>query len=175
MTLVTWAIVLISSVGFIVLLYVAYNLFKVWAHSTYKYIKNHPKTCCDIDAFVGPENPVNAVKVVLAYQIQIGMKRVASVEPIHLECYESPHVPKLYVSRKLGTNTDVAISNVTNLQSFEQLLASSNNKKTPIIIATIRMGFGHHRLAYSAASWAIETGHPTIFHDLLNVKSRKLI
>jgi len=33
------------------------------------------------------------------------------------------------------------------------------------------MGFGHHRIAYSAASWAISAGHPTIFHDLLNIES----
>jgi hypothetical protein len=53
----------------------------------------------------------------------------------------------------------------------EFLAEHSNSDKKPIVIATIRMGFGHHRIAYSAASWAIKNGHPTIFHDLLNIHS----
>ncbi|CAN0417969.1 unnamed protein product [Discosporangium mesarthrocarpum] len=35
------------------------------------------------------------------------------------------------------------------------------------------MGFGHHRIAYSACSWALGAGMGTYFHDLLNIKSRE--
>ena len=30
-----------------------------------------------------------------------------------------------------------------------------------IVVGTIRMGFGHHRIAYAASSWAVHTGKPT--------------
>ena len=33
------------------------------------------------------------------------------------------------------------------------------------------MGFGHHRIAYSAASWSMKEGYTTIFHDFLNIES----
>lgn len=40
---------------------------------------------------------------------------------------------------------------------------------------TIRMGFGHHRIAYAAASWGVawskKSGGATYFHDLLNIES----
>ncbi|CAN0535166.1 unnamed protein product [Ectocarpus sp. 12 AP-2014] len=35
------------------------------------------------------------------------------------------------------------------------------------------MGFGHHRIAYSASSWGLDAGMGTYFHDLLNIKSRE--
>jgi hypothetical protein len=56
---------------------------------------------------------------------------------------------------------------------FDELFpkVKHSNFKTPIIILTTRMGFGHHRLAYSTASWAIHSGHPTIFHDFMGIKS----
>jgi hypothetical protein len=35
------------------------------------------------------------------------------------------------------------------------------------------MGFGHHRLAYSACSWALSQKYTTIFHDLINIESEE--
>jgi len=45
--------------------------------------------------------------------------------------------------------------------------------KKGLVIGTIRMGFGHHRIAYSTASWALEDAgfDQVVFHDLLNVES----
>ena len=40
-----------------------------------------------------------------------------------------------------------------------------------LVVGTIRMGFGHHRIAYAAASWGVASGRPTYFHDLLNINS----
>ena len=141
-------------------------LLTIWAKGAYRRIKQRPPTHCDIDAFVGPDNPVAATKVVLAHKIQLG-NRKAGTDPIPLECFESTHVPGLKVTRKVGTG-DVDAANV---KALEDVLKDSN--KTPIVIATIRMGFGHHRLAYSAASWALQTGHPVLFHDLLNIQSKE--
>ena len=35
------------------------------------------------------------------------------------------------------------------------------------------MGFGHHRIAYAASSWALGSGKATYFHDLLNIDSKE--
>ena len=42
-----------------------------------------------------------------------------------------------------------------------------------IVVGTIRMGFGHHRIAYAASSWALGSGKATYFHDLLNIDSKE--
>jgi len=39
------------------------------------------------------------------------------------------------------------------------------------VVGTIRMGFGHHRIAYATASWGVASGRTTYFHDLLNIDS----
>jgi hypothetical protein len=139
--------------------YVMFKILQVWAAGAYKNILQNPSTDCDIDTFVGAQNPVSALKVVLAHKIQIG-SRLASSDAIPLEVISSPHVEGLRVCRKLSGSDAVSV---------DQLLQESDKK--PIVIATIRMGFGHHRLAYSAASWALQTGHTTIFHDLLSIES----
>jgi hypothetical protein len=162
-----WALTLVIVGGTIVGLALLYFAFGLWAQSAYKSIKESLATKCDIDAFVGVDNPVKSTKVVMAHKLQLG-KREPSLEAIPLECFDSPHVPGLKVSRKSGTPASADIKNVVPL---EQILSES--RKTPIVIATIRMGFGHHRLAYSAASWALQSGHPTIFHDLLNISSEE--
>ena len=41
------------------------------------------------------------------------------------------------------------------------------------MVGTIRMGFGHHRIAYAASSWALASGKATYFHDLLNIESKE--
>ena len=155
----TWALALLVVASALVALYVLFKVLQVWAGGAYQNILQNPSTDCDIDAFVGVKNPVSALKVVLAQRIQIG-NRQASSDAIPLEVVSSPHVEGLRVSRKFSGNEAVAI---------DQLIQES--EKTPIVIATIRMGFGHHRLAYSTASWALQSGHPTIFHDLHSIES----
>jgi hypothetical protein len=162
-----WALALVIIAGVISVLAVLYFVFVAWAAGAYVRIKKSLHTECDIDAFVGAANPVKATKVVLAHKLQLG-KREPSAEAIPLECFDSPHVPGLKVSRKSGTHTEHD-ADAKNVVPLDQILSES--RKTPIVIATIRMGFGHHRLAYSAASWALKSGHPTIFHDLLNISS----
>ena len=166
-----WALALLVVAAVIVAYYVIKTLLLTWAAAAYQRILKHPATACDIDAFVDSENknPVNALKCVLAHKMQIG-NRKASSEPIPLETFDSPHVEGLRVSRKLGSSNDgTTAPTASGVLNIEKLLAESS--KTPIVIATIRMGFGHHRLAYSVSSWAIQAGHPTIFHDLLSIQS----
>jgi hypothetical protein len=183
-----WVIALIVILAVLFAIFVAFFAITLWAKEAYKecvqfclfdavlwhfpvfvahiFIVSHrlvnsPKTQCDIDTFVGSDHEVKATKVVLLHKFRLG-NRKASVEPIPLECVDSKHVPGLKVSRKASGSDDAV--------GFETILEES--AKTPIIVATIRMGFGHHRLAYSAASWALkQSGHPVIFHDLLSIES----
>jgi hypothetical protein len=163
-----WIIAVICLAAFIALVVFCAMAVKVWAQAAYDHILKNPETECDIDAFVGPENPVSKIKVALAHKLQIGTRQ-AQVKPIALELYDSPHVPGLKVSRKAGDVSSTSSSSSTGtVVSLQDYLAAGNK---PVVIATIRMGFGHHRVAYSAASWALKKGRPTIFHDLLNIKS----
>ena len=59
-----------------------------------------------------------------------------------------------------------------NFSSAKELLQSALGKPT-VVVGTIRMGFGHHRIAYSACSWALSMGYTTIFHDMLNIESEE--
>ncbi len=157
-----WGLALIVIASIIVGFAIVYAAFVLWAQSAYVSIKEALNSACDIDTFVGGDHPVKATKCVLAHKLRLG-NREPSLEAIPLECFDSPHVTGLKVSRKSGTPASQDNKNVVPL---EQILSES--RKTPIVIATIRMGFGHHRLSYSAASWALQSGHPTILHDLLN-------
>jgi len=50
---------------------------------------------------------------------------------------------------------------------------SAPHKKTSdcVVVGTIRMGFGHHRIAYAACSWSLKGSgnNDTYFHDFLNI------
>jgi len=58
-------------------------------------------------------------------------------------------------------------------KSVPHALSSGKLDKKPIVVGTIRMGFGHHRIAYAACSWSLEheKDTTTYFHDLLNIDS----
>jgi len=160
-----WQIALIAVAAFVVVVLVLVMIAKAWAKAEYHRQLQNPPTELDIDAFVGgiENNPVSYFKVALGGKITIG-NRTPSSDPIPLQVYKSEHVDGLWKTRRAGTGDggDDAIS-------MEQLFSES--KKKPIVVATLRMGFGHHRLAYSAASWAMKAGHPTVFHDLLSIPS----
>ncbi|CAB9510881.1 expressed unknown protein [Seminavis robusta] len=157
--------------------FISYKALDMWAKAEYERLLNNPKTECDIDAHVGApkQNPVSALKVVVAQKAQLG-GRQASLEAIPLECFPSPYISGLNVTRREGGEAPSAAGgkpvdpkDVQKLQDF--LKSASDSGKKPIVVATIRMGFGHHRLAYSTVSWALGQGYPTIFHDLLNISS----
>jgi hypothetical protein len=172
----TWALVLIILASIAVGLLLIREAIRIWARAQYRWMKEHPPSACDIDAFVNnarEKNPVNAVKCLLIYKSQIGSFQTKP-EPIPLETVPSPHVPNLLISRrKTSVENDTTTTTTSLARPVTDLFQKNgnNNHKTPIVVATIRMGFGHHRLAYSTASWALATGHPTIFHDLLGIQS----
>jgi hypothetical protein len=145
-----WALALVILAAVFAVAFVLIVALRVWARNAYKALLQTPATHCDIDAFVGLDrNPVSPLKVVLAHKLSVGSSRVARSEPIPLEVCESPHVEGLQVTRKRGTGKGKSVP-------LEQFLQEGSGK-TPIVVATIRMGFGHHRLV--RRYWWIHAEH----------------
>lgn len=157
-----------------VIAYGGFMLLQLWAEQAYDDLKANTETNCDIDAFVGPQNPPDKLKVTMANKLRLG-NRKASKTPIPLECTESSHVKGLYVSRAVengATDAPTPLNELLPRLKGDGTIDPRDSKKT-VIVATIRMGFGHHRLAYSACSWALKQGYTTIFHDLINIESEE--
>jgi len=110
-----------------------------------------------IDEYVHQQpSMAQRAQVVLLNRLNVGSHVANKSASIALEDAESPFVPSLRVTSKAGSR------------------AGATGFKAPaeaIVVGTIRMGFGHHRIAYAATSWALGAGRPTYFHDLLNVDS----
>lgn len=69
--------------------------------------------------------------------------------PIELSWKESPHQPGLrIIEATAGPKVDGGL-----------------------IVGSVRMGYGHHRMAYSVSSWAIARGETPYLHDLLAIDS----
>eukprot|EP00967_Tisochrysis_lutea_P155350 scaffold310720_cov36-Tisochrysis_lutea.AAC.1 len=111
----------------------------------------------DVDAYVGQTPTVmQRAQVVLLHHLNVGSHKPVKEGPgLPLEDAPSPFVEGLRVTSVEGTRE--------NTRSFAPGSA--------IVVGTIRMGFGHHRIAYAAASWALATNRTTYFHDLLNIDS----
>lgn len=138
-------------------IFLLYRLLLLWAVSAYqKLIKNNT---VNVDRWVhDPQpSPQSCLKVVILHTFNtIGFK--GSPEAVELEPMESDKVEGLKVTeKKAGNGTE-----------------DNGKKKTlPLVVGTIRMGFGHHRIAYATTSWGLgaDGDRETYFHDLLNIKS----
>jgi len=114
----------------------------------------------DLDAYVQDQKPSirsRAKVVFIHYAINCGSHKPSRVA-IPLEEAASPFVPGLQVTSRAGTK-----AGATPL--------TAERSKSALVVGTIRMGFGHHRIAYAAASWGVASGRTTYFHDLLNIDS----
>jgi hypothetical protein len=64
---------------------------------------------------------------------------------------------------------------VEGLRVFERGLGDGSDAYTPpgdgLVVGTVRMGFGHHRIAWSAYTWALAQGVTAYMHDLLAIES----
>lgn len=111
----------------------------------------------DIDSYVGDKKPSTKAraKVALLHQINVG-SRIPSKTMIPLAHKQSDFVAGLQVTSRSGS--------VPGSQPFAP-------SEGAIVVGTIRMGFGHHRIAYAAASWGLASPYATYFHDLLNIDS----
>lgn len=125
------------------------------------YSKLKANNTFDMDAYVGDPNPSgrSCAKIMLGTRMNVGF-RAPSEEAVALGHLPSPFVNGLHVMMRLGQGDADATP-----------FGKQDSKQLPIIVGTIRMGFGHHRIAYAAASWGIASGHQTYFHDFLNIES----
>ena len=110
----------------------------------------------DVDGIHGTPSWWSKFKIVVIYHINVGeMKPPPEALPLAEE--PSPHVRGLVTTWRDGKNPT----------------AESLNPAGAIVVGTIRMGYGHHRIAYATTSWALGLGKKTYFHDLLNLDSEE--
>jgi len=164
-------IVAISAVcGFIVALNLAWQLLLCSARSWYR--KETANNVVSVDSFVakdptgtgGPITSFGCLKVMAMHRSAAGNRSLDNRDPSKTKKYplkseESPHVAGLFVSVRAP---DLAATTE---------LPSGKGGEAPLVIGTIRMGFGHHRIAYAAASWGADgpDNRPVLFHDLLSI------
>mmetsp|Transcript_14 Transcript_14/g.16 ORF Transcript_14/g.16 Transcript_14/m.16 type:complete len:582 (-) Transcript_14:50-1795(-) len=186
-------IVGIIVVGIIIL----FQLLKIHARNRYHRWLSTPSTPLDVDSFVNTDiNPPNHTKIWFLQRLSVG-NRQPTEEIISLSSFPSPHVEGLRVTQRASPRIGSNVSLVENGAAEMKFPDASQKKEgmaippSPLVIGTIRMGFGHHRIAYAACSWALsvdednpQKGIPaktektglnrtTYFHDLLNIDSEE--
>mmetsp|Transcript_6824 Transcript_6824/g.19812 ORF Transcript_6824/g.19812 Transcript_6824/m.19812 type:complete len:508 (-) Transcript_6824:444-1967(-) len=109
-----------------------------------------------IDDIHGKPDWLSKLKVVCVYYINVG-SMVPATAPLPLAEEASPHVPGLMTTWREGANK----------------AATSLQPQGGVVVGTIRMGYGHHRIAYATTSWALGMDKKTYFHDLLNLDSEE--
>jgi len=177
-----WTDVLIIIAIVLVGLYILKALFTVYAKSSYFKRLKHPSTPLDVDGFVDiARNAPGYIKIWFLCKVSFG-DRKANEETVKLSSAESTHVPGLQVTERAEARKGSKIQSTFDAKP----LVFSPDKPHPLVIGTIRMGFGHHRIAYAACSWAMHAdedsgstptkksneSRTTYFHDLLNIVSQ---
>jgi hypothetical protein len=159
-----WQIGLIVLAGVAAIICILWQFALWWACRAYgRMIKEN---VIEVDDFVGgPPSSKSALKC-LFYNWFSLHGRKASSTAIDLRAQDSDKVPGL----KVTTRSDHKKNNI-NLSSSTS--TQSTPPPPPLVVGTIRMGFGHHRIAYAATSWGIPLSSETYFHDLLNIDSEE--
>jgi len=142
--------------------YVCWLIALAWGVRAYKLMVKD--NTVSVDKFVqqedGPKTKFSALKCVILHKLSSGGLS-KNVTALPLVADESDMVKGMKRTRKAKdgeTPTDT----------------SGGAKKPPLIVGTIRMGFGHHRIAYAATSWAVDAvkgERDVYFHDLLAIES----
>eukprot|EP00957_Ditylum_brightwellii_P064562 4899137-Ditylum_brightwellii.AAC.1 len=128
------AVVLAAFLG----VYVLWRILLIWASGAYK--KLVADNAISVDEFVLSEpSAESALKVVVLHKFNCG-SHVASKEGLPLKAEESDKVPGLKVTKRAASSTEAT---------------TTKKSKPPLVVGTIRMGFGHHRIAYAATSWGL--------------------
>mmetsp|Transcript_14237 Transcript_14237/g.25846 ORF Transcript_14237/g.25846 Transcript_14237/m.25846 type:complete len:520 (-) Transcript_14237:2388-3947(-) len=151
-----WAVVLLVLACIVVGVYLVWLLVsRVWAPRAYRtMIKDN---VVSVDDFVGSTpSGQSCVKVLTLQHFSCGSRK-PSMQGLPLVAAESDKVPGLYVTKRADSPTAPPL----------------RESVPPLVIGTIRMGFGHHRIAYAASSWGLNASkdRKTYFHDFLNIDS----
>ena len=184
MSLEPWQTALIALAVVFVGLFVIIQLARLYAKRIYhKWLHTPVATPLDVDSFVNSSvNPPKYLKIAVLQRLSVG-DRKATNEVIELSSYDSTHLPGLQITQRAQPRPG---SNKTFETKCSPIKISSD-LPAPLVIGTIRMGFGHHRIAYATCSWAIHAdkdhaalssttaktpaARTTYFHDLLNIDS----
>lgn len=128
------------------------------AHTLFLCARAHSFFC--LAAYVRePEPPFKSkAKVVIMHWFNVG-SHVALNEAHALAELPSDHMPGLRVTLRAGSPPALSAP------------ACGASAARSLVVGTIRMGFGHHRIAYATASWGVASGRDTYFHDLLAIDS----
>mmetsp|Transcript_23740 Transcript_23740/g.54828 ORF Transcript_23740/g.54828 Transcript_23740/m.54828 type:complete len:529 (+) Transcript_23740:21-1607(+) len=142
----------------------------------------------EVELFFGkPASAYDRVQVGLFMRMYYG-RLAASCDPdriIEVEAKPSPYVKGLLVylplevdaenepSQPLGLMKRSTTARMDSHPELPQLMKEpqADIKGKPVIVGTVRMGFGHHRIAYSAVTWALEQGAQPYLLDILAVSS----
>jgi hypothetical protein len=158
-----WQIALVVLACVAAFIWIAWQFALWWAGRAYaRMIKEN---VIEVDEFVGgPPSSKSALKCLFYNWVSLHGHRASSVA-VDLRAQDSDKVPGL----KVTSRSDLKKNNI-NVSSTPT--GSTPQPPPPLVVGTIRMGFGHHRIAYAAASWGIPLGE-TYFHDLLNIESEE--
>lgn len=115
---------------------------------------------------------LNSYRVRIAAGLKAASPSYTPSPPVQLEAMASPFVDKLKVNHDSASAAAISLRGGASGGAAPRLAIRSSRGGT-VFIGTIRMGFGHHRIAYSASSWGLDAGMGTYFHDLLNIKSKE--
>jgi hypothetical protein len=120
------------------------------------YGKIMASTAVDVDDYMHTTPDIfDRISVSLSHRFSSGSIRKS--KPMDLCTIPSPFMRDLMVTAPLRNETDTALK---------------IDLDTPcIVIGSIRMGFGHHRIARAASSWGVGLKLNTYFHDLLSLES----
>lgn len=148
-----WQIAVATVCGTFFSIWLIYKLLLAWATKAYKQLIAN--NTVDVDEFVkSPPDAQSCLKVVTLHKFNtLGFKPSKSTVP--LKTIDSDKVDGLKVTQRAPEESEL------------------NSDTPPLVVGTIRMGFGHHRIAYATTSWGLDadSGRDTYFHDLLNVES----
>jgi len=148
------------------------------------YARYTSRNALDIDAYCG-HSPGILARFYLAFSHRLtsyNISREAAEKEgtigkfskgLPLKATPSPHVEGLLVTSRLMEEEEKDGEQDSSPHPLPSWPTSKPAREAdlPVIVGTIRMGFGHHRIAYSACSWACAEGGPTYFHDLLGIQS----
>lgn len=151
-----WQIALIVLASVAAFLFISWQV-ALWG-ATRAYARMIKENVIEVDDFVGgPPDPTSALKCLFYNWFNLHGRKPSTVA-LDLRAVDSDKVPGLKVTNRSDHKND-------NINT-------STQNKPPLVVGTIRMGFGHHRIAYATASWGIPLVE-TYFHDLLNIESEE--
>ncbi len=172
----TWANAIFITACVLIGIFILFKVAQQYAKCVYKSWLNSPSTPLDVDGFVDTDkNPPKFLKIAFLQRMSVGNRR-PSESTVKLASAESPHFPGLQVTERATLRPGSSKTPSPDATP----VTSDAEKPDPLVIGTIRMGFGHHRIAYAACSWALHADEDamqksvdrtTYFHDLLNIDS----